>query len=494
MIPALETGLRGLRAPAAALLLLAACSTTSASEGGRSAATAFVDVAVVDVVSGVSRPGQTVLVQDGAITRVDQAALVRVPRGARRIDGRGKTLIPGLWDMHTHLAELGDCTLPVLVTYGVTDVRDMGGDATTLSAWRSAVIEGRLVGPDIRMASPPVESLAWLEWVARINKKTWQEVIGAARTPVGTPEDAVGAVRRIKATGVDLIKLRNLGGESYRALLREAQAQGLPVAGHAPGQGAMSVDPLDPAKADLIGTAGRGMASIEHVETVTMQMRELEPARRRTVFEAMRRNGTMLTVNLIAPRTRLIDRETLRRAIEDDGAREPDVSPALRANWKKHFELVDPNPTFDWKAHLARVDDDGRIARAAGVEMLVGTDLGVETLVPGRSVHEEMAAMVETLKMSPAEVLRAATYSPARFFRMEGSLGMIAPGRAARLVLLDRDPLRDIGATRAIAGVMLDGRFFDAVALEALRAATRRTMQTGGRCETIPRARRSERV
>ena len=426
-------------------------------------------------------PRQTVIVSGDRIEAVGAAGRVPVPAGAERIDARGKTLIPGLWDMHVHLTKAGDCTLPILVTYGVTGVRDMGGDPDRLKEWRRAISEGRVTGPYMKISSPPAESRRWLNWVADINKKPWQEVIGK-RTPIGSASEAVQQVSNLKAAGVDLIKVRNLDNDSYRALLAEAQRQGIPVAGHFTGGKAILAALLDPATADSIGTAGKGMVSVEHIESVTMMMGPVEEARRRAVFEAMQRHGTMLAPSLVTRAAMLASRAELRRLIDDDGTINPDVSPQLRKGWLGQYELAEPDPKFDWKAHVAKVESDAMLAQGAGVRMLVGTDLGAQTVIPGRSVHDELQEMVRLLSMTPAEALRAATTNAASAAGMAESSGRIARGYRADLVLLDANPLTDISRTRRIAGVVQGGKWLDRAAIEGLRSTTRRTMRQGGIC------------
>ena len=110
----------------------------------------------------------------------------------------------------------------------------------------------------------------------------------------------------------------------------------------------------------------------------------------------------------------------------------------------------------------------------SGVPILTGTDLGNPDVFPGSSLHEELALLVQS-GYSPAQVLRAATAGAARYLGRADFLGVIAIGKRADLVLLDRDPLADIGNTRTIAGVALRGHWFTRATLDAILAAgTRR--------------------
>jgi imidazolonepropionase-like amidohydrolase len=482
---------KGLLMMAASLAIAACASQThpaanlqnpSLPAGPRVRPLAIIGADVVDVATGKLIPRQTVIVSGGRIEATGQVGRVAIPARAERINARGKTLIPGLWDMHVHLSHAGDCTLPILVTYGVTGVRDMGGDPNRLKEWRRSVAEGRLVGPYMQISSPPVESRRWLNFVAEINKKPWEEVVGN-RTPVGSSDEAVQQVRSMAAAGYDLIKVRNLeNNEDFRALLAEAQRQGIPVAGHMTGGGAVLQAVFDPATADNLGTAGKGMVSIEHIETASGAMRDAPQPMRRTVFDAMKRHGTMIAPSLVTHPARLASQADLRRLIDDDGSVNPDASPQLRQNWLRQFEMTEPDPSFDWQAHMRKVEEDAKLAHQAGVTMIVGTDLGAQTVVPGRSVHQEMEEMVRLLSMTPAQALQTATLNAALAAGLRDTAGRIARGYRADLILLDANPLADISRTRGIAGIMNGGRWLDRRAIETLRSTTRRTMLQGGTC------------
>jgi imidazolonepropionase-like amidohydrolase len=380
--------------------------------------------------------------------------------------------------MHTHVAEAGDCTLPILATYGVTQVRDLGGRLDDLKRLREAVLSERLVGPDMLISGPPVESQEWLDRVAKFLKRPWQEAVGE-RTPVSTPEDAAEQVRQLKKLEVDLIKFRNLGGDPYRALLAEAKKQGLPVAGHAPGGDAFA---RALAGKDEIGTAGKGMISVEHIETVSGKLGNADEQKRQTIFAAMQRNGTYLTPTLVVHESWRLGRDALKRNIDDDGTINPDVTPELRRFWKTQYDFGDWNPNFDWAKYLARVEDDARLAHGAGIEMLVGTDLGAQAVLPGSGVHAEMEAMVKVMRMTPAQALRAGTFNAAKAAGLGATLGEVKPGYKANLILLQGNPLLDISATRKISAVLLRGKMIDRKALGQIRARTHQTIRSGGRC------------
>src|SRR5215472_10042940 len=192
-----------------------------------SAALVFTHVTVIDTVAGVARADQTVVISGGKLAAVGASSSVRAPKGARIIDGSGKFLIPGLWDMHVHIAGINadpawskNVILPELTAYGITGVRDMGGDLDALLSWRREIEAGTLTGPHIVASGPML--------IPRGKKN-------AEQYPVANAEEARAAVQELKQRGADFIKIIGLPSrEAFFAVADEAKKQGLPFAGHVP--------------------------------------------------------------------------------------------------------------------------------------------------------------------------------------------------------------------------------------------------------------------
>jgi imidazolonepropionase-like amidohydrolase len=199
-------------------------------------------VTVVDVKSGQARRDVNVLVRDGRIVSVDSgAAGFSPPANAAVVDGRGKFLIPGLWDMHVHLSWTTSSALPLLIANGVTSVRDLGGSLPELDAWRTRIEDGALVGPRIVRVGPILNGQSFNKY----------------QLVPGNPDQTRGVARGLKAAGVDALKVhRRMERESYFALIDEARTLGLRVVGHVP----MTVTPEEASNA--------GQQTIEHVATL----------------------------------------------------------------------------------------------------------------------------------------------------------------------------------------------------------------------------------
>jgi imidazolonepropionase-like amidohydrolase len=175
-------------------------------------------VNVVDVIDGQILSNSTVTISGDAILTVAQNAAP--PENSRIVNGQGKFLIPGLWDMHAHIGATGETSLQLNVANGVTGIRDMGSDLDLILRLREATSTGRVLGPRIFAAGPILDN-APADWPFRMRVKT--------------PEEGRDAVQMLKRRGVDLIKVHdNTPRDVYFAIAEEAKRQNLPVAGHVP--------------------------------------------------------------------------------------------------------------------------------------------------------------------------------------------------------------------------------------------------------------------
>ena len=233
--------------------LLTACLAIAALAGALPApaadapprALAITGVTVIDATGAPARVDMTVVVTGDRITAVGKSGKVVVSEGARVADGKGKYLIPGLWDMHVHTVMPGGRdVLPLYIANGITGVRDMASDWATLKKWRAEIASGTLIGPRIIASGPYLEG-------------------GDQPIPhllVKTPADAAPAVDSLIKLGVDFIKVHGqLTRESYFAIARAARARGIPFAGHV---------------SRTVGAAAAsdsGQASIEHILAIPLR-------------------------------------------------------------------------------------------------------------------------------------------------------------------------------------------------------------------------------
>jgi hypothetical protein len=412
---------------------------------------AITQVTVIDTDKGVAAPDMTVVVRGDRILSVVKAGAV--PPGAQVVDGRGKFLIPGLWDMHVHLSYARESALPVLAAMGVTYVRDVGSNLWEIDLWRGRIAAGEILGPSILRAGPILNGQ---------ESNQYHLVIANAA-------DARMAARTLKKAGVDVLKThRRTSRDAYFALADEAKKVGLPLVGHIP----MTVSPAEASDA--------GQQTIEHTETLfegtfagrNGQVRAADIAEWRAspaapaLFEKFVRNGTVLDPTLVATGylSKIIDA--------------PNSDPRLRyiaASARKQFDQMLKNVPAEQKITLLPLLREGEAVtlqmQRAGVILVTGTDLSV-LHPPGFSLHDELDMLADS-GLTPPEILRAATINCARLFSSSDA-GVIEPGKRADLVLLNANPLTDIRNVHEISAVILRGRVLDRSALDrALADAVR---------------------
>lgn len=412
---------------------------------------------------------RTVIVRDGVIASIGPRARTRIPSDATRVDAAGKFLMPALADMHVHLEHFDDpAYLQLFLVYGVSFVRSMDGRPEILQ-WRSAAAEGRLASPRIFTAGPILDG----DPPARSDNRTVADA-DAARRAVAEQADA----------GYDFIKLyTNLSLDAYTGIVEAARARGLPFAGHVPravGHARLLQD---------------GAASIEHLgdfaDALQVEGSALPTAaqglKRRLAGEVDPKRLADLAATLARSRTWIVptqvqaDRAVATPATLETWLADPAVAGVDRGMVEHYWSgsVVRAGQGLD--AQGWSLVERGRANRRAvvgamhraGVRLLVGTDTPQPFVVPGAAVHEELAGLVEA-GLSPREALAVATREAARFVGQDSLWGSIAVGKRADLLLLQADPLADIGATRRIAGLVTQGRWLSPERLGEMRAEVER--------------------
>ena len=425
---------------------------------------ALTDITVIDTTG--SRPSEraTVLIKGDRISELGEPGKVSIPSGAQTVDGTGKYLLPGLWDMHMHLSMVSDFAFPLLIANGVTGVRDMGGDLDQINRWRDEITKGTRPGPRIIRSGPVIDGPRKEE--------------GPHRLTVGNAAEARQAVDSLKKRGVDLLKVYHfLSRDSYFALAEEAKKQGIPFAGHIPN----GVSPREASDA--------GQRSLEHTAVLLQALIALEKKEGRTqkqltddaleklageegteLFRAMAKNGTWHTPTLVVARSFLLRTEMAAKPDE----RRKYMAGIAKENWEKYNPVpqnLSPEDLADRKKALEKmVGIVGKI-RHAGVSILAGTDPPIRDVFPGFSLHDELGLLVQG-GLSPLEAIQAATLNAAKCLGIADSYGTIEKGKVADLVLLEADPLSAIANTQKIAAVILAGKLFPKSALQEMLAQT----------------------
>ena len=387
------------------------------------------------------------------------------------VDGRGKFLIPGLWDMHVHIfnnshhagTDNHDVYFPLFLANGVTGVRDLwtdSDDQKLVRLWQAEMASGKLLAPRVVPGSAIIDGVP----------THLPNMLG-----VSTPDEARRAVREQKAAGATFIKVYwRLAPEVYTAIADESKKLGIPFAGHVP----FAISAFDASDA--------GQKSIEHMtgllEACSSKEEELRNAKDLTppqlteqlwqthdeskckdLFRRFAKNQTWQMPNAVLHRMLAFRREADFRK----DWRLKYVSAAEAEQWS----APPPQPaafTFETrKQRFGKLLQTIGLMHKMGVPILAGTDVGNPFMFAGFSLHDELELLVRS-GLTPFQALQTATTNPAKYFGRESELGTIEIGKLADLVLLDADPLADIRNTTKINAVVSNGRVLSRQELDGL--------------------------
>jgi|KBSMisStaDraftv2_1062788.scaffolds.fasta_scaffold157495_1 hypothetical protein len=400
---------------------------------------AIAHVAVIDVVSGVVQPDETILIDDNVISRVGPSTDVHPPDGARVIDAHGQFLIPGLWDMHVHLGNATEASLPVLVSNGITGVRDMGSPSyATLHRWSIEALSGTRIGPRIVACGPILHNGPPYFWGVEAR----------------TPEEGREIVRRLAEEKVDFIKVTSdIDRTTYFAIAETARKLGLPLTGHLPtnenGSG-FTVSAIEASNA--------GQKSLEHAQGIPFSFADRDPQ----LVPTLLRNSTVVVPTITEYWARAHVHE-LAEGVDRD-PRIKNIAPSFRQFWEAQLKGFSKNNEVQLKVLEWRMAQIPELQKS-GVPLLAGTDLGFSYVFPGDLI-KELELFVQA-GLSPIQALQTATINPARFLHIDWELGSVVAGKAADLVLLAANPLEDIRNLHLVRAVVLNGRFLDRSQLDA---------------------------
>src|SRR5438067_3561886 len=447
--------------PLLGVLALTAASMSVLRQSTQVSATlAISNVAVVDVARGVLLSNQTVLISGNRIVAIGPASKTLATRSAQSLNATGKFLIPGLWDMHSHVTAFGRTSLALYLTQGVTGIRDMGAERFAVAkAWRDSIAAGQLLGPRMRIASPIVENQRWLAAVKRMGEAAGTPWRLYERYGPASADEAVRWVDSVVALGADHIKVRNWPSpEISRAIVDRARERGLQVVGH-------GNEPFP----------RTGVATLEHGIWPPVQ----SAAARDSLWRQLVANGVAMVPTLVTWPIRLDPPDTIIAELNAgriSGLRY--VPSETRQEWRDQMlELKQENP-MDWKTIYHDEMRNAAEMHRAGMTLLAGTDIGSPLLVPGFSLHDELDLLVSQAGMTPVQALQAATILPARVMGLADSLSSVAVGKVADPVVLDANPLAAIGNTRRIHAVIANGRLLARDSLDRMLAAAEAAAST----------------
>ena len=359
----------------------------------------------------------------------------------RIVDGTGKFLIPGLWDMHIHgfLYVFSDFAGPLMIANGVTGARDMGYYIDTTLRWKRDIVAGKEIGPRLVVGARVDGPVNEARFIAHVK----------------TAEDGTRAVdtlarRKDGRSRADFITIDGrIPREAYFSIARESKRLNVAYVGAVP----YSVT--------IAEASDSGQSGIEREADLVRACTPYDATKCRSVMTTLARNHTWVTPTLVSY-------QAFAHGF-DSASTHPELAkyvPGLvRGGWVRRASSVTKADSM--KALNYFSFDRTRELKELGVKLLAGTDMPQPFVYPGFSLHDELGLLVRS-GLTPLEALQAATINAAQALSMDGSLGTIEEGKVADLVLLDANPLDNIANTRRIAAVIANGRLFDRTALKQL--------------------------
>jgi len=458
-----------------AALCLALSSPLAARSNPDQSPLVIAHVTVIDATGAPARPSTTVVVLGDRIAALGADADIAVPETAHVIDGTGKFLIPGLWDMHVHLNYKD--YLPLFIANGVTGVRVMWGQPQH-HEWRKQIEAGTLLGPRMKIASPMVDG-PHPYWPGSIS--------------VATEAQARQAVAMSRRYDADFVKVYQfLPRDLYFDIADEAKREGIPFEGHLPvtvtaeegsraGQKSFehlvgvlpasstrSDELFQAAQADFAAIQSKGKFEGLHDSPLGREMLDsYSPAKVDALSAVFKSNGTWQCPTLVLLHMFAYGNDPAFLA----DPRMKYLPPGMKRSWdpsKLEGERTAQDFAYsriEFKKYMQVVGDMSK----AGVGMLAGTDSQNPYTFYGFSLHDELGFLVQA-GLSPMQALQALTLNPALFFGIEKDLGTVEQGKIADLVLLDADPLAAIGNTKRIDAVIYGGKLYSRAALDAMLA------------------------
>ena len=413
---------------------------------------AIKNVNVIPMTGGEVLFNATVIIENGKIVSLSGP----IPDNAGMIDGKGKWLIPGLVDMHVHVPTDGhfntmyptraatvftstqDVMTP-FVANGVTTIFELNARAGHFGQ-RNEILRGDVIGPRMALAA----LIEGGDESARI---------------ANTPADGRQSVRMAKAEGYEFIKVySHLTIETYKAIIDEADKQGMKVIGHIPNSFKGRIEEA------LVPHFGM----VAHAEEFTKHTRDFSDRDVQHYAKLAKENGTWVTPTLIviessADQARSLDNVRTLQSLQY-------VHPLLQSKWltaNRHNQGTSPERVARFERMIGFNSRLVKAFKKAGVPIVAGTDAGSSGVVWGFSLHDELELLVEA-GLTPEEALTSATRLPAVWLGIDNMVGTIEAGKYADLVLLDANPLNDIKNTRKISGVFVNGRWLDRAGIDAM--------------------------
>lgn len=422
------------------------------------------NVNIVDVRYGDVLSNRGIAIQGDSIARIFREDEERDFEGRESLDANGKYIMPGLWDMHVHfrggdtLIEENRNMLPLFLAYGITTVRDAGGDITpAVLEWREQIKNGELVGPRIFTPGPKLDG----------TNPAWPGSI-----KVDNEAEIEAALDSLEALGADYVKMYdgNLSRENFYGIIAAAERRGLKTTGHMP----LSADfleaidhgldgsehmyyPLKAAspKADSLTELNIGYGMIEEI------IDTYDPALANEVFKKMSENDVFVTPTLYIGKT-------LSEILDVDHSRDtllPYMGAGIQETYRGRVEGAKRAKASgsEMRSKMEEISEEMIVPMFKnGVRILAGSDCGPfnSYVYPGESLHGELRALSRS-GLTTLQALQTSVVNGPEFFGLSDRYASVEEGKVADLLLLEKNPLHSLENLQGIAAVIKDGKLFN---------------------------------
>ena len=443
---------------------------------------------IIDIKTGNILFNRDVLIEGNLIRSIDTAQLNKKDEGILVVEGKGKFLMPGLWDMHTHSTQHSEWLHhPLYIANGVTAIRDMSGQMGKADSYWAGT-------KDRKSWNRKLDSHKQV--TPRYVLHSSYQINGSNSVPYGFPEyfkmekeeDVPLLLAHYQKEGTNFIKVYSeIPAKSYRKLIKESPSYNIHIAGHKPlnisleeaitsGQrsfehGRIYMFDCFPEADSLMKTNNKGSFFRNSMRSMVT---DFDRAKAERLMGLMREHDaywtpTLQTVKMSAFADReeflsnphLVYISAMRKTLWWN----PDINRSAKDN--RSSERKELNMQY-----YEAVKEQVGMAHKNGVRIMTGTDVTDSYSFPGFSLHAELADLAKC-GISNLEVLQAATIVPAQYSHLENRLGSVEMGKLADLIILSENPLVDIANTEKITGVILNGTYYDEDALKNLKEITR---------------------
>tara|TARA_A200000113_G_scaffold208160_1_gene206302 strand:- start:1026 stop:2468 length:1443 start_codon:yes stop_codon:yes gene_type:complete len=424
------------------------------------------------------------VIRGNKIVQIDNAEKLIFSNKNRVIDGRGKFLIPGLWDSHVHFyfdPFLGKYMPDLFLSNGITSVRDTGGPFHFVDSIKKRSLSNPTIFPRVKIAGPLIDG--------KFNVYDGKNIAELSIQTIDV-EDTRRKTQELVDNGVDFLKAYEMLSEAqFKEVAAIANKNNLRMAGHVP----LSMD--------IITATELGLNSLEHIKNIeltALKSRDsLLRARRKMLENSSKLPGIELRGSIHRAQKsfaiKAIDSTELEHVLDVIKKNNSFQVPTLsiykvpiykifkRNFWKQSFEMLPSKTKQLWLSREQQstdnIDSDQKafsdwIQQTVGqmnkkeITIMSGTDTPLGYLTPGFSLHYELELLVES-GLSEIGAIQTATLHPAQYFRMEDSLGQIKKNYIADLVILNQNPLDDIKNTKAIDAVIKNGHYLSKQELDS---------------------------